>query len=268
MEDLIYLYGLVPSNALTDTPLPKYEGFDGESELFTIPVGATSAVVCRLDSETYSEDKLKDLIENDMGWLQEKAFHHHETVVKLARELTTLPLKFCTLYKSESSLKSTIESNQDKLQDTFALLKGKEEWNLKVYCDDTQLKEEVSSSNPVVLEKLEEISQLSKGKQFFEKKKIEKLINDEVETEKDRISEEIHEALKVYVEKGDIKRNWSQEVTGRQENMTWNGVYLIAEENVEAFLQKIKDFGEEMQEAGWSFEPTGPWPAYHFSSFQ
>lgn len=267
MGDLIYLYGLIPSNELASQPVPPMKGFDGKDDLYTVPVGEITAIVSSLDAKEYSEETIKEKINNDMEWLQEKAFHHHETVMALSRLYTVIPLKFCTLYKNESNLIETVQTNHSKMRDTFALLEGNEEWNLKIYCNEELLKNQVSQNNPAIEERREEISHLSKGKQFFEKKKLDKLIEEEVEKEKDRFSENIHTHLKDFVLQGNVKRNWSKDVTGRKENMTWNSVYLISSSNVEKFLEEIEQLKKEKGEMGWQFEPTGPWPAYHFSSF-
>ena len=267
MGDLIYLYGLIPTTETTNQPFPSFKGFDGEQDIYTLPIEKTTAVVCKLDAEVYSEENIKERIENDMDWLQEKAFHHHETVLNLSKMFTIIPLKFCTIYKNETNLIQSIQSNEAKMVSTFSLLEGNEEWNLKIYCDDSLLKEHVSQSNPTIEAKKAEISELPRGKQFFEKKKIDKLIDTEVEEDKNRVSEQIHSHLKKFVLQGDVKKNWNKDVTGKQENMTWNSVYLIAKPNVEAFLVEVQKYEKEMQETGWQFEVTGPWPAYHFSSF-
>ncbi|KAB7708962.1 gas vesicle protein GvpL [Bacillus aerolatus] len=267
MDDLIYLYGLIPTKEADNQSFPSLKGFDGTGELYTIPVGNITAIVCKLDRETYSEESIKDRINHDMEWLQEKAFHHHETLITLSKIFTVIPLKFCTLYKNPDSLKTTVQSNESRMMGTFDLIAGHEEWNLKIYCDDQLLKKRVSQSNPVIEAKREEISQLSKGKQFFEKKKLDKLIESELEEEKNKISEKIHLHLKEFALKGNVKRTWGTDVTGRKDNMTWNGVYLIAESKVENFLEKIQQYEEEMRKTGWQFEVSGPWPAYHFSIF-
>lgn len=267
MGDLIYLYGLIPAKEAAAQSLPSFKGFDGSDELYTIPIGNTEAIVCTLNGEKYSEETIKEKINNDMEWLQEKAFHHHETVMKLSKMYTVVPLKFCTLYKNQDSLIHSVQSNASMLEKAFELLAGNEEWNLKIYCDDQKLKEQVSQNNPTIEAKKNEISQLSKGKQFFETKKLDKLIESELEDEKNRMSEKIHEHLKEFVLQGNVKRNWSKDVTGRKENMTWNSVYLIPKEDVEAFLEQIQQYEKKMQETGWQFEASGPWPAYHFSSF-
>jgi hypothetical protein len=267
MSDLLYLYGLIPTNEANDQSLPSITGFDGESELYTITVGDVTAIVCNLDSGKHSEEELKDKIENDMEWLQEKAFHHHETVLMVSKMYTIVPLKFCTLYKSEDSLKSSIEGNRNKLESTFSKLKANEEWNLKIFCNDKRLREEISESNPAIEEKRKEISELPKGRQFFEKKKIDKLIDNELENEKNRVCVEVHEKLKEQALEGSVKKNRGKNVTGRQENMAWNSVFLIAEDKVDNFIGEVNRFKEELEKTGWSFEASGPWPPYHFSSF-
>ncbi|WP_231688088.1 GvpL/GvpF family gas vesicle protein [Bacillus sp. FJAT-18017] len=266
MEDLIYLYGLVPTKEITDKPLPPFKDFDGKGEIYPIRINGITAVVCKLDSQTYTEETIKERIDNDMGWLQEKAFHHHETVLNLSKLFTIIPLKFCTLYKSENSLKESIQSNSSRMESTFNLISNNEEWNLKIYCDDKLLKAEVSANNPVIEEKREEISSLSKGKQFFEKKKLDQLIEREVEKEKIAVSEDIHLQLKGFAIEGIVKKTWGKDVTGRKDQMTWNSVYLVSKTKVEPFLEQIQQFEKDMKEKGWQFEATGPWPVYHFSS--
>ncbi|MCA1054999.1 GvpL/GvpF family gas vesicle protein [Rossellomorea aquimaris] len=267
MDKLLYLYGLIPTKEASDQTLPSLKGFDGENELFTIGVGDVTAIVCQLDPEQFSEEEVKEKIEQDMEWLQEKAFHHHETVLLVSKMYTIIPLTFCTLYKSEDSLKTTIESNIHRLETTFSHLRGNEEWNLKIYCNDKEVRKMVSESNPAIQEKREEINGLPRGRQYFEKKKIDQLIDRELEQEKNRICEDIHQKLLKKALEGNVKKNWGKDVTGRQENMAWNSVFLIPEPRVDAFTEEVKRYKEELEESGWSFEASGPWPPYHFSSF-
>ncbi|MGD6849427.1 GvpL/GvpF family gas vesicle protein [Rossellomorea aquimaris] len=267
MSDLLYLYGLIPTKEANEKSLPSMKGFDGEGELYTIEIGDVTAIVCDLQPNEYSEETIKDKVDNDMDWLQEKAFHHHETVLMVSKMYTIIPLKFCTLYKNEDSLKSTIEGSRNKLETTFTQLDGNEEWNVKIYCDDKLLKKQVSESNPSIEAKRKEISELPKGRQFFEKKKIDQLIDRELENEKNRLCEEVHEKLKEHSLHGNIKKNWSKDVTGRQEHMAWNSVFLLPVSNVDEFVEEIKQYEEDLGHAGWKIEASGPWPPYHFSSF-
>jgi hypothetical protein len=264
VADFIYLYGLVPTKEAENQSFSSMKGFDGQTELFTIVIQDITAIVSLLDSKQYSEVIIQDKINQDMEWLQEKAFHHHETVINLAKLYTIVPMKFCTIYQNQERLIEAIQSTRERIAATFKALSGNEEWNLKIYCEDSQLKKHVSEKNPVIEAKKAEISGLPKGRQFFELKKIDKLIDSELEKEKHRVSESIHHQLKHFVIQGNVKRNWNKDMTGRRENMTWNGVYLVSEKSVEPFLKQIKQYEDKMLGLGWRFEPSGPWPAYHF----
>ncbi|HZG70115.1 MAG TPA: GvpL/GvpF family gas vesicle protein, partial [Chondromyces sp.] len=110
MEELIYLYGLVPTNEMANESFPALKGFDNKSDMYTVRVEDITAIVCKLNAEEYSEDIIKDRTNNDMEWLQEKAFHHHETVMSLSKLYTIIPLKFCTLYKNQDSLEKAVQS--------------------------------------------------------------------------------------------------------------------------------------------------------------
>mgnify|MGYP001044129473 CR=1 FL=1 len=266
MDGLIYLYGLIPTAEAVKNSIPFLKGFDGTSNLYTIQLDEITAIVCNLDSGQYSEDSIQDLINSDMEWLQEKAFHHHETVMHLSTMFTVVPLKLCTIYKNKASLVTTVKANEPKMLETFDIISGNEEWNLKIYCQDELLKKLVSESNPVIEAKRAEISKLPKGRQFFEKKKLEKLIDLQLEEEKNKVSEQIHLDLAELALKANVKRTWSSQVTGRQEQMAWNGVYLVTKSQVEPFREKIQQYQNFMRERGWLFMATGPWPAYHFSS--
>src|SRR5690606_2900949 len=106
-----------------------------------------------------------------------------------------------------------------------------------------------------------------KGKQFFQKKKLNKLIESQLDEEKNKVSEQIHLHLKELALKGNVKRTWGNDATGRKDNMTWNGVYLISKSQIEVFLEQLQHYETSRQKARWRCEATGPWPAYHFSSF-
>ncbi|RLQ95487.1 GvpL/GvpF family gas vesicle protein [Falsibacillus albus] len=268
MDSLIYLYGLIPTKEMASVPsFPSLKGFGGKEEIFTIPMDTITAIVCTLDSNEHSEESIKENIQNDMDWLQEKAFHHHETVAAFYKYFTIIPLKFCTIYKSEESLRHTVEINKGIVEKSFSTLHGNEEWNLKIYCDDSVLKEYITNEDPVMQAKRNEINELSPGRKFFEMKKLDRLAETQLENEKNRICEEVHTVLTEFSLHAAIKKNWSKDATGRQEIMTWNSVFLLPEEGVERFLEQIQRFEKEMESRGWRLEASGPWPAYHFSSF-
>ena len=77
----------------------------------------------------------------------------------------------------------------------------------------------------------------------------------------------MHQKIKALAVDYSIKKNWGRDVTGLKEEMVYNSVYLLPKDKVDAFLEIIDNEKNELPEEGWRIEATGPWPAYHFSSF-
>ncbi|WP_174615701.1 GvpL/GvpF family gas vesicle protein [Virgibacillus ihumii] len=266
MDKKIYVYGFVPANEVQNQPIPEHEGFDESENLYSINMGTVTALVADLEPEAYTEEIVEEKMNNDLEWLQKKAFHHHEILMELNKLYTVIPLSFCTIYNNQNSLVQSVTPELNGLFESFERINGKEEWNLKIYCNDDKLKETVNERNPVINEKRAEIRKLSPGRQFFEKKKIEQLVNKELEKERDKLCEQIHNEFKLMAAQADVKKTLGKDVTGRKERMGWNSVYLVAVSDVNLFLEKIERKEQEMQYSGIQIEITGPWPSYHFVS--
>lgn len=268
MGQLVYLYGFIPHSETEEEPLSDRKGFDNKSSIYSIPLGSMQAVVCGLDEDEFSEKAIQEKTENDMKWLQEKALHHHETIMELYSKYPLIPLQFCTIYKGEDRIHETVAPRENEMQHILEQLKEKEEWNLKIYCDDKQLKEDVRKYSPVIEEKIEEINQLSPGRKFFEMKKIDSLLEEEAEKEITKICEDAHERLNEYADKALVKKNWSKEMTGRNEDMCWNSVYFLNKTEVANFQNEMTQLEKSLENKGFTLELSGPWPAYHFADLK
>ncbi|GAA0377644.1 GvpL/GvpF family gas vesicle protein [Bacillus horti] len=265
MSTFIYVYGLIPSQELEYISLPSFEGMDGVHAVYALPCDTITAVVCELDAGEYAEDVLQERMNTNLAWLQEKAMRHHEMLLALDRKYTLIPMKLFTIHKSKSSLELKIENVREEIGQLFAKLQNSQEWNVKIYCNDSMLRENVMQHDPVIAAKEEEISQLSPGRQFFEKKKLDQWVERHLEENKTQFCAQFHEELKRFALADTVKRNWSKEATGRQDNMSWNSVYLLQDERIDNFLTDIREKKASFAEDGWTIEVSGPWPAYHFA---
>ncbi|PAF37284.1 hypothetical protein CHH58_10665 [Terribacillus saccharophilus] len=263
-ENYIYLYGIVPANELDVTPFSPFTGIDKEQKATIARYGDIAAIYTVVDAEAYEGEALETRMKDDLEWLQESAMHHHEVLLSLQKQYTLIPMKFCTIYLSQGSLEEKLCEQAETIETLFTRIKGSEEWNLKIYCDDEPLREHVLQHSPSIKEKMKEIESLPPGRQFFEKRKIDQLVDDELEKEKNQFCEQIHAELTEIASEEKVKTAWSKDVTGRELEMSWNSVYLIQKNQVEAFLELVQQKNEESASSGWKFEATGPWPAYHF----
>jgi hypothetical protein len=268
-KELIYLYAFIPTQEYEENKLTDIKGIDPDYSIEFYVFGEITAVACLVKHEDFAEEVLQKKVE-DMKWLQEKAYHHHERMNTLHNTYTVIPLKFGTIYEDKNRLEDTLAEHKENIRTVFQNLSSKEEWNIKIFTDKEAFIKEVKENSPEVAKKIQEIEGLSKGKQFFEKKKLKDFIEKQADKEIDKYCESIHEQLETFSADTEVKKNWERKLTGRDDDMCWNGAYLFPKDKVEQILQFISEEKDKAEKDGSSFkfEITGPWPAYHFSSFQ
>ncbi|OZU88408.1 hypothetical protein CIL03_12235 [Virgibacillus indicus] len=264
MAKLVYLYGIIPKNDSYKEKLSTMKGLDDFHEIHTIPFQETEAVICHLDEVQYGEKELEKKT-NDVKWVHEKAFHHHEILMKLYEEFPIIPMKFCTIYSGEESLAKKLDAHQENMIELLEFIKDKEEWIMKIYCDPSKVRENVSEQNTTIDQKRKEIGEMSPGRQYLEKRKLDQLIDQEADREKDSFASNIHEALASISLQNEVKKNWNKDVTGRTEEMCWNSVYMLKNTAVDDFLNHVKELQDKWEPSGWQIEVTGPWPSYHYA---
>jgi hypothetical protein len=263
--EFVYLYGIIPFNEVEQKEVPLFDGIN-ESHRFLIHYQDIMAVVCYVNQSEYSQEQIDLKIKNPK-WLEQKAFHHHECISLIDKYSTILPFPFCTIFESENNVKLMLAEHYHILSQKLNTLHQKREWNLKIYYDSERLKSCVSENNPTVLAFQREIERMPKGKQFIMRKKLQQLIQEEVEKEQDKQIRELTEDLISFSTDYLIRKNWGKEITQRNDDMLLNGDFLVDKNNSEAFFTCIRNYERSFSNHGWFFQLTGPWPPYHFSKF-
>ncbi|WP_167555296.1 GvpL/GvpF family gas vesicle protein [Gottfriedia acidiceleris] len=260
----IYLYGLLPTIQLTDSPFYSVKGIDHDQTCFEI-VEKVTAVFCYLREEEFGESVLKEKMDNPK-WVHKHAVHHHETIVTYFKNYLFLPSKFCTVYSSIEKLREEILQEQDKIVSLFNELKEKEEWNVKMYYDRSKLFKHLERHSKVIQNMHDELKVLSPGKQFFMKKKQGQLLENEAQTELRLISQSLENMLINSTFANKIRENWSRNATGRNVDMIYNSTSLIPKDSRKKLELLIKEFIQKYEDKGIIVEISGPWPFYHFAS--
>ncbi|WP_035506184.1 GvpL/GvpF family gas vesicle protein [Halobacillus karajensis] len=265
MERLLYLYGIILHEEANTSALSKWTGIDGHTNFEVLNYGECAAIVSSVKQDEFGEEALEEKTKK-MDWVQEKAYLHHKILMALTDLSTLIPMKFCTIFQSEKSLKKKMEAHEKEWRAILHQLSGKEEWNVKIYNQPERLKEQIADQHPVIQKKKDQIAQLSKGMQYLQRKKLDQQIDDQVIQEQQNYVRHLHREWQAFSVDSAEKKIWNKSVTGKEEDMCWNGAFLIDLENVEGFLGKVTEANEQGEQAGWVIEVTGPWPPYHFST--
>ncbi len=257
------MYGVALKDEFQGTEVPLPTGIDLKP-VYTKTYKDLAVVITPVNAPDFSQQQIDQLVK-DAEWLKEKALHHHEIIAAIHNYITLLPMSFCTIFQKEDTLEGLLTEQYDEFYQKLLSLKGKQEWNVKMYCNPDKALTHVINHNAAVQDLKEKLAFMPKGKQFLMKKKLEQLIASQFELEQSRWWHEINQELHPFFTDFNLRKNWGKDVTERKDDMLINCDYLLDTSKVEDFLNKIQDIEKTYEPLGCGFQVTGPWPPYHFS---
>jgi hypothetical protein len=266
-----YIYAIVPSDEGAPIEGLPQEGIDPAFPVYALQPSAIrhqpsaiNAIVSEVSLQEFGQEELEANL-NDIKWVEAKVLAHQRVLEAVLAYHTLVPMRFCTIYRSESRVHEMLAQHYDDFVETLARLEGKQEWGVKVYCDAKTLAQKVAEISDKVKELQAEMGQKSSGAAYFLKKKVDEAIAEEIERTSDEYAQRSHDRLSSHAEEAVINPLQSKELTGRTEAMILNGAYLVAEEQLAAFRTELESLVEEHDDLGFTYEMTGPWPPYNFA---
>jgi hypothetical protein len=265
----IYLYCI--RERIEGTPAISIKGVDGRGEAYGLLFNDLEAVISKISFEEFASEEIQRKAQEDLGWIKEKALIHEAVVEKAMWEnshlLNLIPMRFGTIFKDEYKLKETLNKRYPEIKEILARIRGSQEWSVKVYLRDRKRFEQIiKEKNEMIKEKEKEMATLPEGMAFFMEEELKEVISKEVEQELNKMKEGLFEGLKRQAVASTRGKILGKELTGREEPMVLNAVYLTPEENIGDFKKEIAGLNQQIQEIGFLLEYSGPWPPYHFTS--
>lgn len=261
--DFLYMYGVILAEELQSLEVPSIMGIDQKTVTLKI-FKNLAAVITPVNAQNFSQEQIA-LQLKDADSLKEKAFHHHEVISIIHQHFTVLPMSFCTIFQNERNLESLLADQYGVIYQKLLTLKDKQEWNLKVFCNNEKALSFVLQHNKAVLDLRTKLASMPKGKQFLMKKKLDHLISSQLEVEQSNWWSEIQQQLTSVVSEVNLRKNWGKEVTERKDEMIVNCDFLIEQNVSQLFMNKVVEIERLFDSFGCTFQVTGPWPPYHFS---
>jgi len=258
-----YVYGTVVSDSSQPIEGLPGKGVDPAQPVYALPYQAIQAIVSKVSLQEFGPEPMEANL-NDLHWLEAKVRAHQGVLETVLANHTLIPMRFCTIYRSEGRVQEMLAQHYDDFVEALTRLKGKQEWGVKVYCDRETLAHKVGEVSHKVRELKTEMAEKSEGAAYFVRKRLEQATVKEVETVSDECAQRTHDRLSSRAKRAVINSLQSSEITGRKKVMILNGAYLVAEERLAAFRAELESMEEEYGNLGFSYEMTGPWPAYNF----
>ncbi len=263
-DTVYYVYGVVSTDDSLEG-ITSISGIDASHTIKTTLHDDLVALISKVPAEAYGSEAVKNKMK-DAEWLRNRVREHAAIVESLKSNRTLIPMRFCTVYDTESEISAMLESRYDHFSSLLARVRGKQEWALKIYRDKNLLQEKVRESEKKVEDSL---GFISKGVVHFVKDEMNRLSSGS-EKSIDLMSEHCatrsHAALLEHASEGINKPAMNDgSETG---DVILNAAYLVPigeEKGIQEELERLKS---EYGNLGFEYELKGPWPPYHFVGYQ
>lgn len=201
----------------------------------------------------------------EVSWITNRVREHEHVVEEIMRNHPVLPMKLLTLFRSERSLLNTLlDPHLTVLLRCLERIRDKEEWALKVYSDEYKGLKYLQESD-AYLGQMNCKTFGTPGERYLHMKRMQELAVERFGNNLHEMMENIYETLTNLSQEGKTLNVYGRTVTKRgEENMVFNGAFLVSKPKFKTFEKKINGLKEYYRPWGLSFELSGPWPPYNF----
>ena len=216
------------------------------------------AVISHVILSDFSDSNLQDL-----AWLGPRARTHESVVQEVMQLSPVLPVKFGTIYRSNSGLADFINHNGAVILQALHQVHGKAEWSVKAYIDEARLRVFVTETNPEIQQLTARLS-VSPGLRYMQQKQVDLRVETALGGWASEVAGKIEEILAPNAVGISTLKLHSSAMSGRPERMIYNGGFLLDNSNIDSFENVIQQFQSRYESSGLILELRGPWPPYHF----
>jgi gas vesicle protein GvpL/GvpF len=225
-----------------------------------VEAGGLAVLVKRVPRAEFDEEALQRNL-NDLPWL-ERVARAHEAVLEGALSAGTIvPLRLCTLFDGEESVREMLEREGDGFRRALELLAGREEWGVKVLLDPSKLSEAARAEGGGAESEAEG---LGAGGAYMLRRRQERETREAAGALARGVAEEVHARLEELALAGLSRPPQNRELSGHVGEMVLNAAYLVEAERVPALRDLVAELQGQHESLGAHIELTGPWPPYNF----
>jgi hypothetical protein len=264
---IVYAYGIVTnySDLVFDIPPGDLSGLVKSGPLRILSFGDIGALVSDFVLQDGSD--LEAILEDSRS-AERMIVNHHLVLAEMMNRCTILPLRFGAVFAKDAGVIAALDERYSAFQIALGRIEGAIEWGVKSFCNRSMISEYVAENNFAIRDLESRVADQGEGKAFFLKRRIQRLISDEVEKTIEQCLVGEQEKLKPHaIEEVSVKIQ-PPTVHGHKNEMVSNRSYLVARDMEDAFMQLLDDLRVAYGPFGFDYQINGPWPAYSFSDQQ
>ena len=261
----LYLYAIVAADA---GGALSTAGIEPTQPLYRLGEGQVQAVVSRVPAQAFSEEAIKAGLQT-IAWVERYVRAHQQILDQLvATGQPLLPLRFCTIYRDESTVQALLANRESALLAELHRLAHKTEWGVKLFVELPTMQQAIlngdpalegSVSDPEIAALQQRIRERPGGAAFLYKKKLEALVVTRADEYTFALADGSHARLAeqaVAAVTNPLAQN--------NPELRLNAAYLVEETARPAFQATIEALAASYGPLGLRYEISGPWPVYNF----
>jgi hypothetical protein len=258
-ETLIYLYGLVPSDA--PDPPAGLRGVEG-GDVRLLRAGGVAAAVSEVPAAEYAEEALNARLE-DLAWVGERGLAHEGVLDWYAERGPVVPSSLFSLHRDEARLRERLESGAERFLAALERLRGRREWGVKLWRDEAKLGERLEELSPALRDLSRQVEEAPPGRAFLLSRKRDTLRTEELRRIAARVGHTVYAGLAG--RSADAVSLPLPTPPAAARVLALHAAFLVDDGALPDFQRRLGELAGEFQPYGFEFEFTGPWPPYHFA---
>jgi hypothetical protein len=242
---------------------PEASAIAGSGRLERVDAGGLAALVSRVPLAEFGAEPLRENL-NDLAWLERVARAHEAVLDGALSQSTIVPLRLCTIYENERSVREMLERERDGLARALDALEGREEWGAKLLVDEERLAEHARSRSGEAAALEEELGARTGGGAYMLRRRLERHVREAVDALGAELADQVHARLADVAGDAIVLSPQNPELSGHEGKMLLNGAYLVDAERVDEVRELVAELEERHRALGARLVLTGPWPPYNF----
>lgn len=255
-NDLVWAYCVLPADAPTPA---EAVGLDGSAPLGRVEAAGLAALVSNVPADEFGEDPLRENL-NDLAWLERVARAHEAVLDDALASATIVPLRLCTLYESQQSVREMLAREREAFAHALEFLNGREEWAAKVLIDPERLAGEAQAAAKGDAEP----SIPGAGGAYLLGRRREREVRQASAALAAQVAERVHSVLEDSALEAVKRPPQNRDLSGHEGEMVLNAAYLVEKDRVDELRSLASELEAEHARYGARVELTGPWPPYNF----
>lgn len=259
-DRVVYVYGIV-SAALDVSGAPC--GLD-DAPVKTEREGELAALFSYLDAATYAGGTAEARA-GDVAWIGPRAVAHDAVLTWASDAGGVVPFPMFTLFSNEDAARAMLRERCAALSATLERVTPAQEFTVRIYRLDASSNDALATLSPRLAELERQAESASPGQRYLLARKLETERRAELRRLAAEVAAESYAALQqVSVDAVRDPLPSAREGSGDSGTAALNASFLVRRDATSDFQAALTALARRYEPAGFRFELTGPWPAYHF----